>query len=152
MVLRTRDLRPDDRPWVRALVERHFGLPLVSPSGLHDAPETYDGVVGDADGARAGVVTFVRDGDEWEIVTLIAARDGIGVGRRLLAAVRQLAEVAGATRVWLITTDGGGATTFYERLGMTRVRTLDGFVEVVGRVKPSVEGFRDAYEYEWRIR
>jgi GNAT superfamily N-acetyltransferase len=97
------------------------------------------------------VVTYVRDGTEWEVVTVIATVEGAGVGRAMLEKVRRLADGVGATRVWLITTDTEAAG-FYERLGMARARTHHDFVEVVRRVKPSTAGYRDAYEFEWRLR
>jgi hypothetical protein len=34
---------------------------------------------------------------------------------------------------------------------MTRTRTHKNFVDVVSRVKPSTVGYRDAYEFEWRL-
>lgn len=136
---------------MRSLVEQEWGLPVVTPKGAYHTPETHEGVVAEIDGAPAGVVTFVREAADWEIVTVIATAKGVGVGRAMLDQVRRLAEAHGARRVWLITTDDTGAAAFYERIGMTRARTLENFVDVVRRVKPSTGGYRDAYEFEWRL-
>jgi GNAT superfamily N-acetyltransferase len=151
MRVRVRGIVDADRPWVRDLIEREWGLPVVTPVEAYEAPEALDGVVAELDGEPAGVVTYLRDGDDWEIVTVIAAVEGAGIGRAMLEEVRGLAERSGAARVWLITTDDTGAASFYEHLGMTHVRTHEGFVDVVRRVKPSSEGYRDAYELEWRF-
>jgi GNAT superfamily N-acetyltransferase len=141
-----------DRPWLRALIEEQWGVPVVTPTGAYHEPEMHDGVVAEVDGERAGAVTYVREGGAWEIVTLIATVEGVGVGRALLESVRRLAERSSATRLWLITTDDTGAAGFYERLGMIRTRTHEGFVDVVRHAKPSTGGYRDAYELEWRLR
>lgn len=151
MALRVRELTAADRPWLRALVEQEWGIPVVTPTAAYHDPEKHDGVVAEIEGERAGVATYVRDGIEWEIVTVIATVEGAGVGRAMLEQLRRLADAAGARRLWLITTDDSGAAAFYERVGMTRRRTHENFVDVVRRVKPSTGGYRDAYEFEWRL-
>jgi GNAT superfamily N-acetyltransferase len=152
MALRVREVTEEDRPWLHALIERQWGLPVVTPTGAYHAPETHDGVVAEIDGERAGALTYVPEGGDWEIVVVIAAVPGAGVGRALLEEARRLAERSRATRLWLITTDDTGAAAFYEHLGMIRTRTHEDFVEVVRRAKPSTGGYRDAYEFEWPLR
>lgn len=146
-----RELLDVDRPWLRALIEQQWVVPVVTPVAAYDAPETHEGLVAELDGERAGAVTYVRDGEDWEVVTVISTVEGVGVGRAMLEEVRSLARRSRAARLWLITTDDTGAAPFYENLGMTRTRTHENFIEVVRRVKPSSEGYRDAYEFEWRL-
>lgn len=105
----------------------------MTPIAAYGAPEAHDGVVAEIDGELTGAVTFVRGGDDWEIVTLISTVESAGVGREMLEEVRRLARRSGATRLWL-TTDDADAAGFYEHLGMTRTRTHEDFVEVVRRV------------------
>ena len=148
-----RPLAAGDRPWVRDLVASAWGLPVVTPTAAFDAPEQLDGLVAELDGEPAGAVTWLVDGHEWEVVTLNAAVEGAGVGRALLEDVRRRASAAGASRVWLITTDDNpGAQAFYERIGMTEVRRHIDHVETVRAVKPGSGGYRDAIELEWRLR
>ena len=148
-----RPLGDDDRPWVRTLVSSAWGLPVVTPTGPFDAPEQLDGLVAELDGERAGAVTWRVEGDEWEIVTVNAAVEGVGVGRVLLEAVHDRAAAAGVRRVWLITTDDNpGALAFYERLGMEQVRVHPGFVDVARAHKPESGGYRDAFELAWLLK
>lgn len=151
MPVHVREVVDGDRPWLRSLIEAQWGVPVVTPVAAYDAPEAHDGVVADIDGEPVGAVTYVRGGADWEIVTVIATVEGAGVGRAMLEEVRRLARRSKAARVWLITTDDTDAAAFYRRLGMTRTRTHENFVEVVRRVKPSTGGYRDAYEFEWRL-
>jgi len=151
MALRVRQVIDADRPWLRALIEQQWGIPVVTPMASYDAPETHDAVVAEIGGELSGAVTYVRDEDDWEIVTVIATVEGAGIGRAMLEEVRDFAQRSRAARLWLITTDDTGAAPFYEHLGMTRTRTYENFVDVVRRVKPSTTGYRDAYEFEWRF-
>jgi N-acetylglutamate synthase-like GNAT family acetyltransferase len=99
-------------------------------------------------------VTFHVDGPEWEVVTVNAVKPGVGAGRAMLEGLRRRAEAAGASRVWLITTDANdGAIGFYEHLGMRRVRLHRRFIDVVRAAKSEVDegAFCNAIEFEWRI-
>lgn len=152
--VQVRDVADVDRPWLRELVASMWGLPVVTSVRAYEHPERLDGVVAEVDGEPIGAATFHVDGHEWEVVTVNAVRSGVGVGRALLTDVRHRAEEAGASRVWLITTDtNSGAVGFYEHLGMTRVRAHRRFIDVVRAVKPDVDAgaFCDAIEFEWRI-
>ena len=151
MAVRVRDLDDRDRPWLRALIEDQWGLPVVTPTGVYADPESHEGVVAEVDGVRAGVATFIPRGDGWEVVTVISTLERAGAGRAVLEAVRDRARRAGAARVWLITTDDTGALPFYERLGMVRAGVHADFVDVVRRAKPATGGYRNAYELEWRL-
>ena len=99
-------------------------------------------------------MTFHVDGPEWEVVTVNAVRSGVGAGRAMLEGLRRRAEAAGASKVWLITSDtNDGAIGFYEHLGMRRVRLHWRFSDVVRAAKPDVDegAFCNAIEFEWRI-
>jgi GNAT superfamily N-acetyltransferase len=153
-VATVRALTGTDRPWLRDLIVRAWGLPVVSSSGVYDRPEALDGFVAEDpdDGDRMGAATFVIDGRACEVLTLNALVPARGVGRALLEAVRDHAARAGAARVWLITTtDNPNAIGFYEHLSMRRARVLPRFDEVVRAAKPSLAPtvVFDAVEFEW---
>ncbi len=80
MVPQVRGLLDADRPWLRALIEQQWGVPVVTPAAAYPAPETHEGLVAELDGERAGAVTYVRDGEDWEVVTLTSTVEGLGVG------------------------------------------------------------------------
>ncbi|MGH9120091.1 MAG: hypothetical protein ACRD0A_20155 [Acidimicrobiales bacterium] len=62
-----RRLTDHDRPWLRDLIERLWGLPVVSSSGVDDRPEVLDGFVAERDGERVGAATFVVDDAACEV-------------------------------------------------------------------------------------
>jgi hypothetical protein len=96
-MLRVREVADSDRPWLRALIEQQWGIPVVTPMAVYGAPETHDGVVAEVDGERTGAVTYVRDGDSWEVVTVISTVEGASIGRAMLEEVRRLGLQLGAT-------------------------------------------------------
>jgi ribosomal protein S18 acetylase RimI-like enzyme len=150
--VRVRDLADVDRPWLRELVASTWGLPVVTPARAYEEPQRLDGVIAEVGGERVGAATFHVDGTEWEVVTVNAVRSGVGAGRAMLDGLCRRAEAAGASRVWLITTDtNNGAIGFYERLGMRRVRVHRRFIDVVRAAKPDLDegAFCDAIEFEW---
>jgi ribosomal protein S18 acetylase RimI-like enzyme len=147
-----RGLEDRDREWLRARLEEAWGLPVVSPSGAYDAPERLDGLVAEDAGEPVGAVTWACTDDAWEVVTLETTRRRAGIGSALMDGVRRHAVAAGASKVWLITTDDNpGAVAFYDAIGMRRVRDLPRFSAHVARYKASSGPDYDALEYEWRL-
>jgi len=78
--------------------------------------------VASVDGDPAGLLTYsVVDGN-WEIVSIHTEVHRVGVGSALLTAIEKLAEIAGAQRIWLVTTnDNTGALRFYQQAGFDLV-------------------------------
>jgi ribosomal protein S18 acetylase RimI-like enzyme len=153
--MQVRRLESGDRGWLGELVEREWGLPVVSISGPHD-PTDYPGFVAVDGASRLGAATFIVMDDACELVTLNAVTPGKGIGSALLSAVKDEADRRGL-RLWLITTNENiRAIEFYQRRGMDMVALHRDFVETVRRYKPSVGAgsstgikFRHAIEFSY---
>ena len=151
-----RPLRPDDRDWVHDRVAERWGSPTVVAHDVVYEPSSLPGLVAEEDGRPVGLLTFVVDGDECEIVTIDAFEEGRGVGAALIDSVKSL----GHERLWLITTnDNSRAQRFYERVGFRLVGVHQNAVERSRELKPeiplvSADGtpIRDELEYEFRPR
>lgn len=128
-----------DRPWVEALLGAHFGSTRVVSHGvLHHAPQL-PGFVAVLNGAPVGLGLYRLAQDQCEVVVLIAAQPRRGVGHALLQAVRRLAEQAGCSRLWLVTTnDNQGAQAFYQAQGMRQVAIHRGAVAQARVLKPEI--------------
>ena len=66
------DVRPlveTDRPWLRDLLRREWGLPVVSISGTYD-PSTLSGFVAQRGTVPLGALTLRLADGECEVVTL----------------------------------------------------------------------------------
>ena len=148
-----RGITDADRPWLCALINREWGLPVVSTSGLHD-PSTLSGFLAWFGEERVGALTYRLADDGCEVVTLNSLREGRGVATALLDAARRVADARGV-RLWLITTnDNLRAIRFYQRHGLDLCRLHRNFVDTVRAVKPGIEGaatdgipFRHALEF-----
>jgi ribosomal protein S18 acetylase RimI-like enzyme len=88
-----------------------------------------------------GLVTYLIDGKECEIVTInaFAEGEGLGVGTALIEAVRESAAEAGCARLWLITTnDNTEAIRFYQRRGFALAAVHRNAVAASRRLKPEI--------------
>ena len=101
-----------------------WGAPVAAGGGrLHRLDDLPGFAAVSADGAVAGVVTYLIEADVCEVVSIDAVVRGEGVGTALLEATCAAAVAAGCRRVELITTnDNVDALRFYQRRGFVRRR------------------------------
>jgi ribosomal protein S18 acetylase RimI-like enzyme len=144
-VIEVRPLTADDRRWSLEVETDSWGVPVVARLGELVDPTGLPGFVASVDGERAGLVTYAVRGDACEVVTIRSLREGRGVGRALLDAVREAAVEAGCGRLWLVTTNNNvRALAVYQRWGMDIVAFHRHAVDDARRrLKPSI-GARDA--------
>ena len=114
--------------------------PVVARLGELIDPTQLPGFVARLDGERAGLATYTVRGDDCELVTIRSLREGHGIGRALLDAVRNAAIEAGCTRLWLITTnDNLRALELFQRWGMEIVAFhRHAVTEARRRLKPTI--------------
>jgi ribosomal protein S18 acetylase RimI-like enzyme len=134
-----RTLTTDDRAWANRLIEEHWGsVKIVTRGKVHDA-STLAGFVAIKDGQRAGVVTYLIEADQCELVSLNSLVEGMGIGTALTDAVRVAAAAAGCWRLWLITTnDNLAAVRFYQKRGFRLAALHRDALEETRRLKPTL--------------
>jgi ribosomal protein S18 acetylase RimI-like enzyme len=155
------DVRPladDDRAWA-VQVETGWSKPGVARLGELVDPTELPGLIAFLDGQRTGLASYAVRGEECELVTIRSLREGRGVGRALLDAVRDAAVAAGCTRLWLITTnDNLRALELYQRWGMEIIAFhRHAVTEARRHLKPSIpergaHGIPIAHELELELR
>ncbi|MGA2528098.1 MAG: GNAT family N-acetyltransferase [Acidimicrobiales bacterium] len=141
--IKTMKVRPGtvaDREWIgRTLVERWTSTVIVTRSRSCDAAELDALVAIDTTGERVGLLTFRFDESGLEVVTIDSTRPGSGIGTALLATAVDVARGAGASRLWLITTnDNLDAVAFYQHRGLRTVAVHRGAVDKARILKPSI--------------
>ena len=156
------DVRPlteADRTWAVRVESEAWSQPLVARLGELVDPTGPPGFVALLDDRRAGLASYAVRGEECELVTIRSLREGAGVGRALLDAVRDAAVEAGCTRLWLVTTnDNLRALGLYQRFGMEIVAFhRHAVTEARRRLKPSIpergaHGIPIAHELELELR
>jgi GNAT superfamily N-acetyltransferase len=141
--MEVRPSRPEDG--VEAFLRARNADRVARLGVLEDALAHPQLVAHYGDGTLAGVLTYVLDGDECEVLTLHAADRHRGTGTALIAAVEALARDAGCSRLWLITTnDNVDALRFYQRRGFRLAKLHPGAVDDAReRLKPGISRFGD---------
>jgi len=140
MSFTVRSLTDDDRPWLTGFMTERWGVPLAAGGGrLHRLDDLPGFAAVSADGAVAGVVTYLIEADTCEVVSIDSVVQGEGIGTALLEAACQAAAAAGCRRVRLITTnDNVDALRFYQRRGFALTELRRGAVEESRRMKPQI--------------
>ncbi len=134
-----RPLGEDDRSWTAEALIRAWGSTSVARKGGLVEASGLPGFVALVEGEPVGLLTYARQGDEVEIVTIHVEREGVGVGRALMDAVLSEARRTRARRIWLVTTnDNIRAIRFYQRWGMDLVALIKDGVAASRKVKPSI--------------
>jgi ribosomal protein S18 acetylase RimI-like enzyme len=158
-MIEVRPLTDADRAWAIEVETESWGAPVAARLGELIDPTELPAFVAYLDGERAGLASYAVRGDECEVATMRSLIEGRGVARALLDAVRDAAEEAGCTRLWLITTnDNLRALELYQRWGMEIVAFhRHAVTEARRRLKPSIperarNGIPIAHELELELR
>jgi ribosomal protein S18 acetylase RimI-like enzyme len=155
-----RALGPGDREWALEIV-RGWGADFVVSRGRKIFAADLPGFCAvSPSGERVGFVTYEVVDDQCQLVTLHAFVPFVGIGTRLVEAVRTAAVDNGCRRLWLITTnDNVDALRFYQRRGFSLVAVHRGLREVARRLKPEIPmvgsygiPIRDEVELEMPLR
>jgi GNAT superfamily N-acetyltransferase len=121
--------RAEDRPAVERFLRDHHTL-RAARRGELTHPSQHPSVLAWSGDDLVGVATYVVSGTSCELLTLHATERFAGTGSALLAAVRGLAEHAGCTRLWVVTTnDNVDALRFYQRRGFRLTTVRPGAVD-----------------------
>lgn len=158
-VVEVRALADGDRTWSLDVETESWSEPVVARLGELVDPTRLPAFVALLDGERVGLAAYAVRGGDCELVTIRSLREGRGVGRALLDAVRNAAIEAGCRRLWLITTnDNVRALEFYQRFGMEIVAFhRHAVTEARRRLKPAIpergaNGIPIAHELELELR
>lgn len=139
MTFEVRQVRDEDRDWVRELIRERWGDETVVGHGVVYEPAKLDGFIAMEGGEPVGLATYRIEGHGCEIVTIDALVEGRGVGSSLAEAVHERAHRAGCARLWLVTTnDNERAQRFYDKLGFRVVAVREGAVNESRKLKPSI--------------
>jgi GNAT superfamily N-acetyltransferase len=132
---------PADRPAVGAFLAQRGAARVARRNQLVD-PLDHSVLLAEdeQDGRLLGVLTYVVDRDQCEVLTLNAGQQWRGVGTALLQLVERLAAEQGCRRLWLITTnDNVDALRFYQRRGFRLAALHRGAVDDCrARLKPEI--------------
>jgi len=117
-----RPVLPDEKGWINEFIAERWGDNFVVAHDVIYYPCELAGFVAEQDGEKIGLITYHLAGHNCEIVTIDGTRPNHGVGTALIEAVKTVAQKAGWTRLWLVTTnDNLHALRFYQKRGFELV-------------------------------
>jgi ribosomal protein S18 acetylase RimI-like enzyme len=138
-VIVVRPAGPDDDPWIRVLLDDHWGGQLQVVEEQAYRPADLPGFVATIAGERVGYAALRIVGDVAEVGLIEAIRPRIGVGSALIAALDESARERGLRRLRAVTTnENRGAQAFYRRLGFHLIEVREGAVTRGRLVKPTI--------------
>ena len=134
-----RPMERGDRPWVIRRLADAFGDATVARKGVLIDASVLPGFMATEGGRPVGFLTYDAADGECEVVAIISAEEGRGIGRALMDAARDHAVAAGCRRLWLVTTnDNTRALRFYQLWGMDLCAFYRHGARRSRRVKPSL--------------
>ncbi|HEU4397275.1 MAG TPA: GNAT family N-acetyltransferase [Actinomycetota bacterium] len=139
MGITVRPFGEGDQRWADELISAHQGSSRTVRLGELIDPLELPGLVAERDGQRLGLLTYIADGDGFEVLSLHSQVEGAGAGSALLEAAAALARRRGYRRLWLVTTnDNLHALGFYQRRGLRLCAVHVGALDRDRALKPEL--------------
>jgi N-acetylglutamate synthase-like GNAT family acetyltransferase len=157
-----RPLDNNDRNWVAAFLDEHWGSTRVVSRGTVHLAHLLPGFAAFQDAKPVGLLIYQLSEQETrsvEIVTLNSVTPCTGIGTALVTTVCEAARAAGCKRLWLVTTnDNLNALRFYQKRGFALVAIHRNALEETRKLKPQIplvglDGIplRDEIELEMKL-
>ncbi len=144
------------KTWAEGFMIQNWGsVQMVSRGKLYQVLD-FPGFIAIVDDKPQGIIIYNIVDDQCEVLLLDSAVEGLGVGSALVDHVKQAAQKAGCSRLWLITTnDNTHAIRWYQKRGFTLAAVHINALAESRRLKPEIPpiGFdgiplRDEIEFE----
>ena len=158
-MIQIREVTAADGTWVRESLEREWESAIaVSRTRIHH-PDRLPGLIAVRSGERVGLLKYMIEDGQLEVVTIQSLVRRLGIGTALLSAARDLAKARGCSRLWVVTTnENAAAISLYSRFGMKHVATYRGAMKEARRLKPQIPEYgpdgtpiEDELEFELRF-
>lgn len=129
----------EDAAWIQAMILAEWHADYVITGGRLIYPHRLPGFVAMLDSAPVGLVTYLIDGADCEIITLNSMLERNGIGEAMVHAVEHAARTVGCTTLRLLTTnDNLNALRFYQKRGFALAAIHRNAVSEARRTKPSI--------------
>lgn len=134
-----RPVEENDTAFVKQIMIEEWGDEIVVVHRTVYKPHELPGFIASDDSSVKGLLTYHKDENGLEIVTLNAFDEGKGIGTLLINQVKTLAKNECMNRIWLITTnDNEPAISFYKKNGFSVCAVHKGAVNYSREMKPCI--------------
>lgn len=111
------EMNPENSGIAEGILKAEWGLPVYVKGKIYNTGDL-SGYLAFEDNSTAGLITYVIENNQCNIVTLNALRKNRGIGTALMREVEEIARENGCVRIWLVTTnDNIDALRFYQMKG-----------------------------------
>ncbi|MCK4660689.1 MAG: GNAT family N-acetyltransferase [Phycisphaerae bacterium] len=139
MSMSRRQIQDEDRQAVAEFIEKHWYSKVVMSQGKPYYPHEQDGFIEWRDRIIVGLLTWVREGDDLQILTLNSVLEGQGIGSAMMLMAIEEARRQNARKIWLTTSnDNLSGIGFYQRLGFRMTAVNVGVVDEARKIKPQI--------------
>jgi GNAT superfamily N-acetyltransferase len=130
-------LNSEDKEWVTQFIAERCGAEFIVAHGKVYYPRELAGFVAITNARRAGLISYVIEQKDCEIISLDSLEPTKGIGTALVEAVKEIARKQGCERIWLTTTnDNLNALRFYQKRGFILVTIHRDAVNIARKYKP----------------
>ena len=134
-----RQIQDDDRQAIAEFIEQHWRSKMVMSTGKPYYPHEQNGLIEWRDGRIVGLLTWIREGDDLQLLTLNSVLEGQEIGSALMLIAIEEARRDAVRKIWLTTTnDNVPAIAFYQRLGFRLTGVNVGVVDEARKIKPQI--------------
>src|SRR5580704_14466121 len=100
-----RPIQRADKDWIGEVLQKWWGSTVIVSGGKIRDAATLSGFIAMKESKQIGLVTYVIEKNECEIISLNSLLEKYGVGSQLVEKVIDVAKVQHCKRVWLIETN-----------------------------------------------
>ncbi len=137
--LRIRDFKRADLNWAKEIFKRYWGSSIVVSRGNKYDINDLQGRVAVNNTGKIGLLTYVINDGECEVLTLYAMIRQSGVGTALIKDIEKKARRAGCNSIVLETTnDNLEAIKFYRKRGFGSMVIYPGGMKEARKLKPEI--------------
>lgn len=132
-----RKKRNEDNEWVKSVVSEQWGsVKIISKGKIYDTL-TIPGFIAENDEKPIGLILYVKENQQCEIVALYSSIEKHGIGTKLIELVKDIVKNSNCKRIWLQTTnDNISALHFYQKRGFTIATIRPNAIAEQRRLKP----------------
>lgn len=134
-----RPIEEKNKEWIKNFLAEQWGsVDIITRGKSHNAADI-PGYIAFKGNKPIGLITYVIENNECEIVSLNSLLEGKGIGSQLIEVVKKTAEKNKCKRLWLIeTNDNTKALHFYQKRGFHLIAVHPDALEESRKMKPEI--------------
>lgn len=137
-----REIRDEDRAWVKSTLAGQWGAALIITRGIKHQADKLPGFIAHNGNEKIGLITFNIINNECEIITLNSFVRKHGIATALIERVKQAAREETCKRLWVITTnDNTYALRFYQKREFNIKTVYTNSIVESRKLKPAIPFF-----------